>query len=197
LHALLVAALFCATAHAQPATGFIADEELTGNMVGIWTNQSVHMGAGGPAQDLWQRIEMRADGELVHDYFAADPDIGDPLPIERLFSLWSVGSYIDPDPAQGTYTVLRTAPYESHSLIAGTLRYRRISSNFIPVFRRFSFLTDPDQITLSEPFVLVLPFTNEARSFPAEASYLDYTRRPDAELPSLVAPASWGQIKKH
>ncbi len=194
MHALLVA-LFCTTAHAQSATGFMADEELAGNMVGTWTNQSVHMDGGGPAQDLWQRIEIRADGELLHDYFAADPDIGDPPPIERLFSRWSAGSYIDPDPALGTYMVLRAAPYESHSLIAGTLRYRRISSNFIPVFRRFSFLLEPDQITLSEPFVLVLPFTNEARSFPAKANYLDYTRRPTTERSSLVAPSSWGQIK--
>ena len=39
---------------------------------------------------------------MVHDYYNVDPSSGNPKPIERLFSQWSAGQYVDPDPAQGT-----------------------------------------------------------------------------------------------
>jgi hypothetical protein len=199
LQALLAALLlFCTAAYAQPTVGYMPDGDLKASeIVGIWINQSIHADGDEVGTDLWQRIEIRADGELVHDYFAADPDLGDPPPVERLFSQWSVGSYVDPDPEQGTYMVLRVAPYESQSLIAGTLSYRIFRTNFIPVFRRFSVLKAADQLTLSEPFVLVLPFTNQARSFPMEAAFLDYMRNSPTVQPSAVKPTGWGHIKVH
>jgi hypothetical protein len=190
--------LFCTTAYAQPTAGYMPDVNLqTSTLVGTWVNQSLHKDGDETGIDLWQRIEIRADGELVHDYFAADPDLGDPPPVERLFSKWSVGSYVDPDPEQGTYMVIRVAPYESQSLIAGTLNYRTFRNNFIPVFRRFSFLKAANQLTLSEPFVLVIPFTNQARSFPMEATFLDYIRHTPTARPSAVTPTAWGHIKAH
>jgi len=199
LPALLAALLcLCTAVYAQPTVGYTPDEDLQASgLVGTWINQSIHVDGSEAGADLWQRIEIRSDGEMLHDYFAADPNIGDSPPIERLFSQWSVGSYVDPDPQQGTYMVLRIAPYESHSLVAGTLNYRRIRSNFIPVFRRYSFSNTTKQMTLSEPFVLVLPFTNQARSFPIEAAFLDYTRHSPTVLPSAITSISWGHIKAH
>ena len=83
-------------------------------------------------------------------------------------------------------------PYESHSFMGDSNEYLRMHGAFITVYRRFSFSQADGQLTLSEPFVLVVPYTNVPRSFPAEATYLDYTRYVPV---TSVAATRWGLIK--
>tara|TARA_Y100001933_G_C18953237_1_gene544783 strand:- start:157 stop:771 length:615 start_codon:yes stop_codon:yes gene_type:complete len=195
LLALLLTALLCASIRAQEPAGYTPDNRLSGTpLVGVWTSKSLHQ-HDGQAVDLWHRVEIRADGEMVHDYYSVNPSSGNPNPIERLFSQWSAGQYVDPDPAQGTYQVIRISPYESHSLMGNSDEYLRMRGEFIPVYRRFSFSQADGQLTLSEPFVLVVPYTNAPRSFPAEATYLDYTRYVPISVPTSIAPTRWGLIK--
>jgi hypothetical protein len=193
--ALLLIALLCAPLGAQEPAGYTPEAHSSGTpLVGVWTSKSLHQ-HDGQAVDLWHRVEIRPDGEMVHDYYSVDPSSGNPNPIERLFSQWSAGAYVDPDPAQGTYQVMRIAPYESHSLVGDSNEYMRMRGSFIPVYRRFSFSQADSQLTLSEPFVLVVPYANEPRSFPAEATYLDYTRYVPIVAPTSVTPMRWGSIK--
>ena len=195
LPALLLIALLCAPLCAQESAGYAPNNRLYSTpLVGVWTSKSLHQ-HGGQAVDLWHRVEIRADGEMVHDYYSFDPSSGNHNPIERLFSQWSAGQYVDPDPAQGTYQVIRIAPYESHSLMGDSNEYLRMRGVFIPVYRRFSFSQADGQLTLSEPFVLVVPYTNAPRSFPAEATYLDYTRYVPISAPTSITPMRWGLIK--
>lgn len=189
---LLFIILLCAPLCAQESAGYAPDNGLfRAPLVGVWTSKSLHQ-HDRQAVDLWHRVEIRADGEMVHDYYNVDPSSGNTKPIERLFSQWSAGKYVDPDPARGTYQVMRITPYESHSLMGDSNEYLRMRGAFIPVYRRFSFSQADGQLTLSEPFVLVVPYTDIPRSFPAEATYLDYIRYvPDTS----VAATRWGLIK--
>ena len=192
LVALLLVVLICAPLCAQESAGYAPDNGLFNTpLVGVWTSKSLHQ-HDSQAVDLWHRVEIRADGEMVHDYYNVDPSSGNPKPIERLFSQWSAGEYVDPNPAQGTYRVIRITPYESHSLTGDSNEYLRMRGAFIPVYRRFSLSQADGQLTLSEPFVLVVPYTDASRSFPAEATYLDYTRYVPV---TSVAATRWGLIK--
>ena len=194
---LLLAALLFSSTHAQTQAGYTpAASFFSSDLVGTWTNQFLHLHDGQVPQVLWQRVEIGADGLMAHDYFTADPAQGAPDPIERLFSRWSAGLYVDPDPAQGSYLVIRIAPYEAHSLIAGTRSYRTLVNYFVPVYRRFSLSKLEDELALSEPFVLVIPFVEQLRSFPSDATFLSYTRHEPNALPSPVLPTSWGHIKQ-
>lgn len=193
--ALFLIVLFCAPLCAQEPAGYTPDVRSFGApLIGVWTSKSLHQHNGEEA-DVWHRVEIRADGEMVHDYFSADPSPGNLDPIERLFSRWSAGEYVDPDPAQGSYQVMRIAPYESHSLVGGSNEYLRMRGEFVPVYRRFSFSQADSQLTLSEPFVLVVPYANVPRSFPTNATFLDYTRYVATSAPSAITPARWGSIK--
>ena len=192
LVASFLVVLLCAPLCAQKSAGYAPDNSLFSTpLVGIWTTKSLHQ-HDSQAVDLWHRVEIRADGEMVHDYYNVDPSSGNPNPIERLFSQWSTGEYVDPDPARGTYRVICITPYESHSLMGDSNEYLRMRGAFIPVYRRFSLSQADGQLTLSEPFVLVVPYTNVPRSFPAEATYLDYTRYVPV---TSVAATRWGLIK--
>ncbi len=194
---LVLIALLCAPVCAQPSAGYAPEtDDHSAPLVGTWLNWSLYVHDGAEGVPLWQRVEIRTDGEMVHDYFYTDPSLGDSIPSERLFARWSAGEYTDPDPAQGTYRVIRIAPYESHSLVAGTREYRRMRGSFIPVYRRFALSEVDRSLSLSEPVVLVLPFVEELRSFPPDAAFLNYTRDAPTALPSAVSPASWGRIKR-
>jgi hypothetical protein len=196
LFALFIVVLLSAPLYAQQTAGYTPHAEFfNAPLVGVWTSRSLHQHAGGEAVDVWHRVEIRADGQMVHDYFNVPPESGNPDPIERLFSTWSAGDYIDPDPNMGSYQVMRIAPYESHSLVDGTSDYRRMRGDFIPVYRRFILSEVNDQLALSEPFVLVVPFVDQLRSFPPEASFLNYARYAPTAAPSAVAPVRWGWLK--
>lgn len=194
---LVLIALLCAQVAAQQTAGYAPDtDDHNAPLVGTWLNRSLYAHDGGEGVPLWQRLEIRTDGEMVHDYFYVDPSLDDAVPAERVFSRWSAGQYTDPDPAQGTYRVIRIAPYESHSLVAGTRQYRRVRGSFIPVYRRFSLSEIDLSLSLSEPVILVVPFVDQLLSFPPDAAFLDYARHAPTALPSAVAPSSWGWIKE-
>ncbi len=190
-------ALLCAPVCAQQPAGYAADaDQHNAPLVGTWFSRSLYAHDGEEGVPLWQRVEIRTDGEMVHDYFYTDPSTADSIPAERLFSRWSAGEYTDPDPIQGTYRVIRIAPYEAHSRVAGTREYRRMRGSFIPVYRRFSLSEVDHSLSLSEPVVLVVPFVDQLLSFPPDAAFLNYTRYAPTALPSAVATTSWGWLKE-
>ena len=162
-------------------------------LLGVWLNESVYVHGKDPGRNLWQRIELKSDGEMIHDYYYTNPISNQSIPFERLFSRWSTGHYIDPDSTLGKYAVLRINPYESRSLKQGTKEYRRFLNNFLPVYRRFSLNNPESHLELSEPFILVLPLAQKRKSFPSDAKFLKYKRLKNFD--SAITKIGWGQIK--
>ena len=182
------------TAYAETNFGYVPNRDIDNSPLwGVWRNKSVYTHGKNPARDLWQHIEITSDGEMVHDYYYTNPASNESIPFERLFSRWSAGYYIDPDSTFGKYLVLQINPYESRSLKNGSKEYRSFRNNFLPVYRRFSLTASKTQLALSEPFILVVPFVDQLRSFPSDATFLNYTKFNHYD--SAVKKMGWAQIK--
>ena len=181
-------------ANAETNFGYVPNRGIDNSPLwGVWRNKSVYTHGKNPARDLWQQIEITSDGEMVHDYYYTNPASNGSIPFERLFSRWSAGYYIDPDSTFGKYLVLEINPYESRSLKNGSKEYRSFRNNFLPVYRRFSLTASNTQLALSEPFILVVPFVDQLRSFPSDATFLNYTKFNHYD--SAVTKMGWAQIK--
>ena len=168
-----------------------------GELLGLWINSYLTDPSAGPVRRLWQTFEILDEGLAVHAYYFNDPLAGGTEPFSRVVSVWAAGTFRDPEPAKGTFDVIRFTPQLYSNLIPGTMRYRHLRGSFAPQFRRFFFSAgaespDPDRLTLSELVVLEFP-VDRVRSFPDEALFTEYRRVRIA--PSAVEAVSWGRLK--
>lgn len=179
------------------AVGFINGAAARGALLGLWINSYLTDPEAGPVRRLWQTFEIFDEGVSVHAYYFSDPLEGDEEPFSRVVAIWEAGVFNDPEPAKGSFEVIRFTPQVYSNLIPGTMRYRHLRGSFAPQFRRFFFAPDadrlnPDRLTMSELVVLEFP-VDQVRSFPDEAIFTEY-RRVQA-VPSAVEAVSWGKLK--
>lgn len=197
MHLLLFLVFITVNISAQTQLGYTPNKNFEDSpLLGTWLNKSLYIHGKEPARNLWQRIDIKSNGEMIHDYYYMDPASSQSIPFERLFSRWSAGTYVDPDSTLGEYLVLEINPYESQSLKDDTREYRILRNNFLPVYRRFSITASKSFLKLSEPFILIVPFVGQLRSFPSDTIFLNYSK--SDHHTSAVRRISWGQIKsKH
>ena len=196
LSILLALCLPLAASRAQEsAPGFVPETSGidASHLAGRWINQFLFSLDGATPQTFWQIVEFGADGATTHDYFSADPRLHTAPPYTRIASTWSVGTFVDPQPAKGKIAVIRIQPNRQTNYDAMRERFVHIRGNFAPQFRRFSFSADFARLTLSELVVLEVP-GNLLLSFPADVRDMVFKRMPDPASP--VRATTWGQIKK-
>ena len=108
---LLFLVFFTGNINAQTQLGYTPNKNFENSpLLGTWLNKSVYIHGKEPARNLWQRIDIKSNGEMIHDYYYMDPASSQSIPFERLFSRWSAGTYVDPDSTLGEYLVLEINP---------------------------------------------------------------------------------------
>ena len=190
----LLCALIPAAASGQPpgytpCTDSIADKPI----IGIWLHEGVQPHGALAGVRVWTRLEIRADGETVEDYFTADPSIGTPTAFSRLFSTWTSGEFVDPDPAKGSFAVMRLAPYLSQVYRPGSASYSSVRGGLLPVFRRFALGRGEEELVLWGSTVLHLPGSDSVMSYPSGLEMRRF-RREDSRG-TLIDQATWGQVR--
>ena len=172
-----------------PCTDSIADKPI----IGRWLHDSVQTHGAFAGVRVWARLEIRADGEIVEDYFTEDPTAGRPIAFSRLFSTWTSGEFADPDPAKGAFPVMRLEPYLSQVYSPGSESYSSLRGGLLPVFRRFAVSDSKDELTLWGSAVLQLPGSASAMSYPSGLEIRHF--RSERFGATSVEKATWGQVR--
>lgn len=191
---LLVIALHPLVLNAQEP-GFSPDPQSVHpvSLTGRWINEFYFAQSGQTPRLFWQIVELLPDGSTQHSYFSSDPIAQLATPYTSIISTWQAGSFIDPQVAKGTLSVIRLKPNEQINYDATLNQFQRIRGNFGPQFRRYALSADGATLTLSELVVLEVP-GNIVISFPPTARDMVFSRI--LGLPSAVTPTSWGRIKQ-
>jgi len=195
---LLIAALVALSAglaSGQADPGFSPSEVPPQDraVIGVWMHDAIQSHGQFAGARIWTRLELRADGEAVEDYFVADPALSDLPAAARLLATWTSGSYVDPEPAKGIFEVIRLAPYLSSTFNPDTGRYTNLSGLSLPIFRRFTLSPSSDEMTLSTSAFLGLEGSATVLSFPDDAEDRRFVRQP---VPgTAVGSVSWGRLK--
>lgn len=179
----------------QETPGFTLCNEPVANksIIGLWLHDAVQTHGQYAGLRVWTRIEIRADGETIEDYFGADPNLSDIPALARLFSTWTSGSYVDPEPAKGSYAVIRLQPYLLATYNPDTDSYVGLRGASLPVFRRFVLSPARDQMLLTTSVFLGLSSTSQALTFPTDFEIRNFLRQVAAN--TAVEDASWGRLK--
>ncbi len=188
-------ALLPSLVSSQQTPGFAPYDEPRADkgIIGIWLHDEVQTHGQYAGLRVWTQLELRSDSEAIENYFSADPNESDLPAFARLFLTWSSGSYVDPEPAKGTYEVIRLEPYLSANYNPETNSYTGLRGAFLPIFRRFVLSPDKDEMTLTTSVFLGLSTETQALTFPPNFEIRNFQRQ---ESPvTVVEEASWGRLK--
>ena len=179
----------------QETTGYaLCDEPLASkSIVGVWLHDEVQTHGQYRGLHVWTQLEILADGEAVEDYFSEDPNQSDLPAFARLLSTWTSGSYVDPEPAKGTYEVIRLKPYLSATYNPETNSYAGLRGSFLPIFRRFMLSPAKDEMALTTSVFLGLADDAQPLTFPLDFEIRNFQRQVTAS--TAVNESSWAQLK--
>lgn len=171
--------------------GFVADldPDNAARLQGRWINEFLYP-VDGTATSFWQVVDF-GDTVISHAYFSRDPRLREDNPYTTVVSQWAVGSYTDPGEGGARWPVIRLQPTHIIDYDEERDRFRRISGDYAPQFRRFTF-ADDGTLNLSELVVLEIP-VDRLLDFPDDAATMVFGRL--AETGTAVPSRGWARLK--